>query len=437
MITLEARAVLRKYKPEIVAVTGSVGKTGTKDAIYAVLSEQFYTRKGEKSFNSEIGIPLTILGRENPWGNIVGWFKIILEGLGIIFLKNHYPKILVVEVGTDRPRDIQKITSWFTPDTVVVTSFPEVPVHIEFFPSREALIQEKTHLVRALKSDGLLILNTDDKDVFALKKLFLHNSLTFGASEHADVSVINPEIEYDTDGRPIGMLGRVGYRGNKLPLHLKGVLGAHIFLGALAAIAVGVGKGINIVTVVESLEKFSPPPGRMRLLGGIHESVIVDDSYNSSPAALTAALLALQGVVIPTKELPVEGQFATPSTAQVGGRKIAVLGDMLELGKYSAEEHKKIGARIPEICSELVTVGIRAQFIHEAARKKKMKKARMHHFENSIQAGEFLKEFLQKGDVVLVKGSQSVRMEKTVERILNDPADKKLLVRQDLAWLSR
>ncbi|MBI2108638.1 MAG: hypothetical protein HYT93_00450 [Parcubacteria group bacterium] len=426
IITLLARAVLHKYKPEIVAITGSVGKTGAKDATWTVLSREMYVWKGDKSFNSEIGIPLTVLGCESAWGNVIRWLKIIFEGLSLIFLKNHYPKMLVVEVGTDRPGDIQKITSWLKPDVVVVTAFPEIPVHIEFFPSREALIEEKTHLVRALKPAGLLVLNADDRDVLALKQFSLHNTLTFGETLNADISILNPEIEYDREEHPVGMFGKVSYKENKLPLHLKGVLGTHIFLSVLASLAVGVGKGVNIVSALEALAQFQFPAGRMRLLHGINGSTIIDDSYNSSPAALHAALNALESLTVPTKEQSAEG-----------GRKIAVLGDMLELGKYSADEHKKIGARIPDVCGVLITVGIRAQLINESALKKKMKKADTHHFENSIEAGEFLKTFLRSGDIVLVKGSQSMRMERVVERILENLADTKFLARQESAWLSR
>ncbi len=427
IITLEARAVLFKYKPEIIAVTGSVGKTSAKDAIFTVLSSAAYVWRGEKSFNSEIGIPLTILGCKNAWSSVSGWIGIVFEGLGLMCLKNHYPRMLVIEVGVDRPGDMRRITSWLKPDVVVVTAFPEVPVHIEFFHSRETLIKEKMFLIEALKDNGLLALNADDAEVVSLKQAFSFHVRTFGVNPHADVSATQLNIEYDAGGRPVGMFGKVAYQGNTLPLRMRGVIGAHLFLSMLSALAVGVEKGINIVLGVESLARAAFPPGRMRILEGVRGSTVIDDSYNSSPHALSAALSALAEIKRPTVGLDTEWE----------GRKIAVLGDMLELGKYSAEEHKKIGVRIPEICDALITVGIRAHGIARAAQQKKMKKANMHHFENSILAGEFLKTFLRQGDVVLVKGSESMRMERAVERILQNAEDKKLLVRQEKEWISR
>src|SRR3989338_6438454 len=137
LLTAQARAVLRKYHPHIIAVTGSVGKTSTKDAIYTVLSSKFFVRKSEKSFNSDVGVPLTILGCKNAWNNPFLWAKNLLEGFALLILKNHYPKWLVLEVGADRPGDIRKLARWLKPDVVVITALPDVPVHVEFFDSPE------------------------------------------------------------------------------------------------------------------------------------------------------------------------------------------------------------------------------------------------------------------------------------------------------------
>src|SRR3989344_4004758 len=114
LLTLEARLVLRKYRPQIVAVTGSVGKTSAKDAIYSVLSGSYFIRKSEKSYNSDIGIPLAILGLKTGWGTMFIWGKNIIEGLALIFFPNHYPRTLVLEVGADRPDDIRRIAKWLS-----------------------------------------------------------------------------------------------------------------------------------------------------------------------------------------------------------------------------------------------------------------------------------------------------------------------------------
>src|SRR3989338_4025790 len=137
IITLEARAVLRKYKPKIVAVTGSVGKTSAKDAIYAVLAKSARVRKSEKSFNSEVGLPLTVLGAPNAWSNPLRWLQNIVDGIFIILFTVEYPEWLVLEVGADRPGDIRSLSKWLQVDVAVITRLPEVPVHVEFFDSAE------------------------------------------------------------------------------------------------------------------------------------------------------------------------------------------------------------------------------------------------------------------------------------------------------------
>src|SRR3989338_9508837 len=138
-----AGTVVRRYKPTIVMVTGSVGKTSTKDAVASVLSERFLVRKSEKSFNSEFGVPFTILGVKNPLGNPLAWGSIIKNSLALIFLPNHYPRMLVLEVAADKPGDLSRILRIATPDAVVVTRLPEIPVHVEAYATPEAVREEE------------------------------------------------------------------------------------------------------------------------------------------------------------------------------------------------------------------------------------------------------------------------------------------------------
>lgn len=417
ILTLEAWLILKKYKPMIVAITGSVGKTSTKDSVAAVLGNKFFVRASQKSFNSEIGIPLTILGRESGWGSPIAWLKIFGEGLALIFFRNHYPTWLVIEVGTDRPGDIKSVTRWLKPDVVIVTRFGEVPVHVEFFSSREELIAEKTNLVRALKKEGTLILNADDDEVVALS----HESedarvLSYGFSPSAVPKASNLEIFYNDKGVPQGVSCKIEYQGKVFPLQLLGTIGKPHIYSSLAAFAVGISQGINMVNMLQILGETTPPKGRLRLLFGMNESVLIDDSYNSSPTAVKAALDSLGDVV-------------------TGGRKIAVLGDMLELGKESAEEHKKVGVQVAEISDILVTVGLRAELIGEEAHKKKMLKKNIYHFHDSRKAGEFLASFVEPNDIILLKGSQSIRMERAVKQLLANPEEAgNLLVRQEKEW---
>lgn len=428
ILRLEAQAVLRKYKPKIVAVIGSVGKTSTKDAIYAVFSREFFTRRSEKSFNTEIGIPLTILGCHNEWSSIAGWTENIFRGLGLILFRHKYPEWLVLEIGVDRPGDMKSAAKWIKPDMIVVTRFADVPVHVEFFDSPEALIEEKASLISSLKKEGLLILNRDDERVLALKEKWKGKTVTFGFEEGADVRASNIVPSYEEDDLerkiPAGVMFRVETNGRTLPVRLRGTLGKATVYAASAAIAAGISREINLVKISEALEEVVPPPGRMRIIPGIKKTFIIDDSYNASPVAVISALETLRDL-------------------ESYGRKIAVLGDMLELGKYSTDEHKKIGALAASFCSILVTVGMRARYIAEGALDAGFSEKHIYQFENSREAGKYIEKILKEGDVILIKGSQgsgaqSIRMERAVEEIMAEPEKKaELLVRQGEEWEKR
>ena len=298
IITLEAFLVLLKYKPKIIAITGSVGKTGTKNAITTLLSKRFFVWSSPKTYNSEIGVPLTILGKENGWYSVRAWLLIFLEGLALIFLKNHYPKILIVEVGTGVPGDIRSLTRWFKPEIVVVTRFSEVPPHVEFFKSREALIEEKTHLIKTLKKGGALVLNADDKEVLALKNKVQESisTVTFGFSDQADMRASSVQIIYNKKGIPEGISFKVHYEETLFPLKIFRTIGVQYVSVALAALAVGTLFKINIVEMLQILSDFEIPKGRFRFLSGVRNSLIIDDSYNSSPVALAVALDSLEKI---------------------------------------------------------------------------------------------------------------------------------------------
>jgi len=425
ILIFEAKLVLKKYKPKIVAVTGSVGKTSTKDAIFAVLAKFKYVRKSEKSFNSEIGLPLTILGLENAWSNPFKWIRNILDGISLIVFKTDYPEWLVLEVGADRPGDIRKISEWLKSDIAVFTKFSKVPVHVEFFPTPKDVVEEKANLIRGLKKDGFLILNGDDEDATSLLERSKNHTLIYKVDNSADVSASNYKINYQEKNgikSPIGISFKVEYKGNIVPVSIDGVLGRQQMYPVLAGLTVAVAEDLNFVQAVEALKNFETPKGRMRIIEGINDSTIIDDTYNSSPVAMNEAIFTLKSLEINS-----------------GSKKVAVLGDMMELGKYSADEHKKVGEVLAEFCDVVITVGLRAnKYIAESAIASGMKKSQVLKFENSVDAGKELAKILKPGDVVLVKGSQSIRMEKTVEEVLKNREEaSKLLVRQEEEWLKR
>ena len=418
ILTLEARLVLARYKPRIIAITGSMGKTTTKDAIYTALSGSLHVRKSEKSFNSELGVPLVILGLENAWKNPLRWAENLARGLWLVVRKTSYPSWLVLEVGADRPGDIRAIAAWLKPNIVVITGVPDIPVHVEFFRSPEDLAREKRSLAEHMVSDGTLVLNGDDARMVSLCSEFKERTVMYGFNKDHHWYGSHLTVAYEKK-KPAGIRFKVHYAGIALPLTVLGALGRPRAYAALAACAVAYIVGVDSPVAVAALASWAPPPGRMRIIPGANDSTIIDDTYNSSPVAALSALDTL-------KDLK-----AT--------RRVAVLGDMLELGKYAAEAHRAVGARAAS-ADALLTVGFRSRATAEAALDAGMSEGNIREYEQneSRRVGEELRKELQPDDVVLVKGSQSMRMERTVEELMQDREKaSELLVRQEPEWLLR
>ncbi|MEN9852112.1 MAG: hypothetical protein RI996_55 [Candidatus Parcubacteria bacterium] len=422
ILTLQSQAVLAKYKPKIIAVTGNIGKTSTKDAIGSVLAMHRHVRKSDKSYNSEFGVTLTILGAESGWSSPKAWLAIIVKSLWQLLVKVDYPEILVLEVGADGPGDIQRISKWLKPDITVVTQFQKVPVHIEFFKDRAELIREKGYLVEATKRDGLILFTSDDHDSHELSKLSHVQKVSFGFENWSDIKAESVDTLYEVIGdteNPVGLSARVTLGDTSMPMRIMGVLGGGHIYSALPALYIGTLFGVNLHEGIQAIEMKPKPKGRMRLLRGVKKTTIIDDTYNASPKAVEHALRTLSGL-------------------HTNGKKIAVLGDMAELGKESASEHFRIGEVVAESAHVLVTIGIKSREIAEGALSRGMLDSQIFQYESSSEAGIFVETILEKEDIVLVKGSQSVRAEKVVEEILAE-ADRvgELLVRQETEWKKR
>ncbi len=417
----EARLILKKYKPKLIGVTGSVGKTSTKEVIATVLSGHFKLRKSEKSYNSELGIPLTIIGAGSAWGDIFGWLEIIAQGLSLICFKHDYPEWLVLEIGADRPGDIRRACRWLKFEVAVLTHLPEIPVHIEFFKSKEELIEEKFCLIENLSPGAIAILNFDDPIIRSLRPRVGAKVLSYGFDSGADLQASNDHLFFDDkEGKKIlGRTFKVDYQGQSWPFRLSGILAHHQVGMVLAALAVGLSRGLNVVQVADNLTQIKPMPGRLSPLLGIKETLIIDDAYNSSPAALSAGLDLVKEV-------------------EIAGRKIVVLGDMMELGGKTVEAHRLAGEQIAKCADFLVTVGMRAKFFVEGAKEAGMSDKKIKSFDEAKEAGNFLQNFVEKNDLIYFKGSQSIRLERAVEEIMLEPEKKSsLLVRQESEWLKR
>ncbi|MFT5037142.1 MAG: UDP-N-acetylmuramoyl-tripeptide--D-alanyl-D-alanine ligase [Candidatus Azotimanducaceae bacterium] len=415
ILTWEATLLLKRTKPKIVAVTGNVGKTSTKDAIYTVLKDHMYTRKSEKGFNTDIGVPLTVLGLRNGWNNPLRWAKNLIDGLIIVLHPGEYPEVLVLEMGVDHPGDMEKLAAWIKPDVVVITRLPDVPVHVENFATPDDVIKEKLQLLHALKPDGVFVFNNDDPKVQKAAESIRQQSIGFSRYSLSHFSASSDEAVYD-GGVPVGLEFELTHLETTASMYVSGSLGVQHAYNYAAAVAVGSVFGIDLIEATKNLREHVPPPGRMRIVKGIKDTLIIDDTYNSSPTATERALQTI-------KEL------------KGVKRKIAVLGDMLELGQFSVREHEKVGEDVANSVDMLVTVGIRARKIAEAAMEFGMSEKHIYQYDDINRARKEIKNMIQPGDVILAKASQGIRAEMLVAEIMfEDERRSELLVRQDPAW---
>ena len=432
----EARLVVKKYAPTVIAVTGSVGKTSTKDAIFAMLagtptlsnttstvvtSKRVFVRKSDKSFNSEIGVPLTILGLDNGWNNPLIWLENIWRGFLLVLFRSEYPTCVVLEVGADHPGDIKKLTRWLKPDIAVITTVSKMPVHVEFFSSPAQVLDEKLSLARAVKVTGKLVLPATDPDVLAIRKgqgnAAMVPCLTFGIDCSGDVTATGVEVVY-SEQVPTGMSFKLNYKGNSVPVVLYGAIGTQHIYALVAGAAAALSYGADLNSIVAAIATYRIPRGRMNILAGTNNSTLIDDTYNASPDAVTEALRVL--------------------ASTIASRKIAVLGDMMELGTFSPAEHRKVGELAAKSVDMLVTVGIRARDIAASAETIGMSKEKIHLFDTSIETADFMKGVVAAGDLVLIKGSQSPRLERVTAALLAEPSRAhELLVRQEPEWLAK
>ncbi len=426
ILTWESRLVLRRYRPKIIGIAGSVGKTSAKEAVALVMKSRAFTRASAKSYNSEFGVPLTILDCDTAWDNPLGWLKNIAEGILLLAIKTPYPEWLVLEVGADRPGDTARLTKWLSFDAVVVTALPAITAHLEFYDSPEALVEEEGSLAYAVKPGGVVVLNIDDHNIKALaqklESLPYHRRpklITYGLKEGADVRGADFKLNYNDKDKLIGSSFIAHIETKHYLLELVETLGQEQMYPGLAALGVAYGLGFKLEPAVAALKKYRSPAGRTRLIPGIKNSLIIDDSYNAAPPAVQAALRTL-------------------AEAGAGGRKVAVLGDMLELGEYTMEAHREIGRRAGEVCDWLLLVGLRSKFTGEGALAAGLSPKNIKYFDTALEAGRALQNLIKRGDVILIKGSQGMRMEKVVEEVMANPEDKeKLLCRQEAAWQNR
>jgi Alr-MurF fusion protein len=384
-----ASALLKRYQPTVIGVTGSVGKTSTKRAIATLLAGIGPTFASRRSFNSLFGLPIA-LGRLEP---------------------QH--RFAVLEMGLDRFGEMTRLCELFPPQIAVVTNV--APTHLRYLRDEEHIAAEKSTLVRALPRDGLAVLNADDPRVSAMAALHPGGEqaavVRYGLTA-SDADLSATRIAVSLDGTRFDLL----LGGERYPVFCP-LLGRHHAYTALAALAVALRCGLALPTAIERLALIERQAGRLNPLPGFNGTILLDDSYNASPASAQAALETL-------------ATLAPRGTH----RRIAVLGDMLELGDAAVALHQQLGAQAAELVDLLVTKGdLAAQIALRAAGVSAQLETIVTH--SSADAIEALRQRAQPGDLVLIKGSAEARMETIVAGLLPpDVSAAEVLVRQERSF---
>jgi len=353
-----------KFNIPVVGITGSVGKTSTKEMIACVLARKYNVLKTSRNLNNEIGLPLTV------------------------FNLNSSHEIAVFEMGMSALGEISRLTAIAKPSIAVISNIGIS--HIEKLGSKNNILKAKMEILEGLSDDGIVILNGDDDLLLGLKGLLRFRTIYYGMGEGMDYQAYN--IRTGEKGTFFEI-----FLGNKeYTVEIK-VPGVHNVYNALAAISTGMVMGIPPEDIIEGIAMFRS--GDMRLDIKEYNGIkVINDVYNASPDSMQAALRVLKDV-----------------SAE---RRIAVLGDMLELGRWSEEAHRSVG-RFAALCNPdyVIAVGNYSSFIIEGARENIKGKMETFALKNNEEAIELISSVIKAGDAVLVKGSRGMRMERIVERI--------------------
>lgn len=353
----------RQLTPTVVGITGSVGKTTTKEVVAAVLARRFRTLKSQRSFNTDVTVPATLLNLTPA------------------------DEVAVLEMGMWAAGEIRFLADLARPHIGIVTNVG--PSHLERMRTLDAIANAKAELVESLPADGTAILNYDDERVRAMAGRTRARVLFYGLDPRADLYA-DEVASHGLDGISF----RAHYQGDALPLRLP-MLGRHSVYTALAAAAAGLCLGLRWDEIVAGLESDAAQP-RIRTVATDSGATLIDDSYNAAPVSTLAALDVL---------------------ADTAGRRVAVLGDMLELGAYAEEGHRAVGRRAAAIADLLVTVGPRAGWIADAALASAMPAERVRRTASIDEALPLLRGLLRRGDYVLVKGSRGVALDQIVSAL--------------------
>ncbi len=435
ILSWESKRILDKHLPFIISITGNVGKTTTKDYVYSLLRYKYgqNVRASEKSQNSEFGLNLTIIGEKNAWNSPIDWLKVLWSGLVKVYTLKKYPEVLVLEVGADKPGDIRLLSKIFKSNLVVLTAFQEAPTHGEFFLNIDQHINEKKVLVETMEKDGAIVFNADDQVMSKMARESKEKSnniqiFSFGYATDSNVQILDCNNLYDDQAELIG--SKIKFRINlqseafkvmyDLDLRFLSVTGnAHAYSIA-SAICVALLHGFTKEDILESVQDIEFSKSRMRVLNGINGTKIIDDCYNASPIAMQNAIETLFKIL-------------------AKGKKVAILGHMAELGNKTKDEHFKTAILASKVFDVVILSGRYNEYYLEGLKAGKFDLAKVFLASNAKEVLNLIVEnnLLRNLDIVLVKGSQSARLEKVVTELLAYRNDVDKVCRQDDEWKNR
>lgn len=357
-----ARAIRERYQPLLIAITGSAGKTTTKEMIATLIATERRTHKSWGNFNNQIGAPLCLDNMPDD------------------------AEVVVSEVGMNHAGEIAEIAGLMRPDIGVYTNV--APVHIEFFGTIEGIAAAKRELLENLRPGGTVVVNNDNEHVVRISRDYDGPRVTYAVNHDADYRAVNI--------RERGLLGtRFTLEAEGTSRELELVLpGRHNLDNLLAAIATARAAGISWEGIERGVREVKPAYHRGVILQR-RGATIYDDTYNSNPYALGRTLELM-------------------AQAETGGRRIAVIGDMLELGEQELQFHRDAGKAIPKSIDMVLGVGKRSPSLLEGAREAGFRDEQLRHFASAQEAGAFLKDEIRAGDLVLLKGSRGVGLDKAV-----------------------
>lgn len=396
LLVILAKFLLKVKSPKVIVIIGSVGKTSTKHAIFTMLSQSFSIKMSSDTASTNLSAIYALLGKYSGTNSIKDMFYALFAGFDVLFFHGEYPEYIAIELSGKRKGEIKKIAKWLKPYMVVITRFPDVPAHVEYFKNVEEIMNEKTSIAKAIRKDGVLILNADDENVIAQKEILKSKTFTYGFSDisdirSSDIQIISPST--DTVG---GITFKINFDEKSFPVFLPNIYSKEYVSIALAALTASYSLGANMVDAISKLNDYITPTGRARVHFLDKGIVVIDDSYDSSPVACESALCMLGDIPF-------------------GKRKIAVLGDMLGLGRHTESSHLHIGEIAKDNTNILVTVGLRAKKIAEGARTSKMNAKKIFETETIIDVIDILQKNKKSGDVILLKGAHSLEMGEILE----------------------